>query len=1661
MPVPTLFDLCPDGWFVPIPGGVFFQPGRDTGLVDLMGLVKAMRAVRPASGDGVIVLSDAALSRPESIGILRRTVADLASVRAGVTLGALPGSTAGPDSWLAVTDTIGAQAYLPHLPGMESAPRLIPVDAQDHAVAQDRAVAVRVLPQAQAAAREALYTAARLAADTSTAPLARLRELTGALPLPEFLLAAGMVLTGAPDAWDPARVTPLSVDEVRRLFPGGSTTALTAPAALATTAAAPGTTSLLHTTGASGPELTWLAADAGRLWAVRGPGDVTPADDAFLSRAVARGATITPFPPAAQVLQEALDALPAWNRTDPDCADRVAFVLGRLGFPMAATVPEGLRARDAVADRFGGHFLPPGDAGDLTAMRVGALTPVWLVPDADPAHLVLLHRLSSRDFLLVETQDRVTPITVDALTGTVRLIGDVDGRLLQMDLRTRTPVRSSMPVADSAVDGWRDPATGPRTPGMAGGAQEIFPDGSADHFFRLAQAAGWRRPQGALSRTLHLSESTAPAKTARDFVKHVVSGRKPVPDALPVDGTHLYRAVVNGTEVTVRAALDRQGRLVRAMTPLPFEAALAGRGLGWLLTDLARAGWSVTQGRTESVDRSRMRIVIKDASVRTFLNAHFTTLQEPGFYDHLLFRTADPEIHAKLRAEAVRLRDRLLDTEAPDWLTHWAGLARMLTQHAGVPDLRDIRREDPDSHRAGLFSRDDWSMGLQADRPLDEMLSTLVHEITHVEQVSMAARALRTQPWREWDIHPEVLSELLRTAVTGDRRHPMAASEWDGYEGFTYDAPAALASLHAIRTPAPESVTLPDSRLRGRLRADRDRWQRVEAQVLARVRMVALEASAYRVQETFDAAGTIRDWSTSVSFPLPHGFDRSPLGRAGVLIHPAGRPPAAAPDRRASADRPLVVVVVPDGDDPRALIRHLAAEAPENALVELVPGLPMSLRTAIELTRLLGPDQRLAIGVRAVDRPEGPWAQHFVAYGGNHRPAPGPFASYFQVLQEPADLLRHRTGIWATGQVRHPVLPGFDLVTVGKRLWIGPAGAEPAIEDGDPPVVVGAPGAETPWRVWRVAQTMVTEYAVAAGRQLTPDLIRIHRPVLMPSARPDVSRAAVHAISAEDRRLFGRLFGRPDAVDKERLAGRADDGAFTAYHLVDALLDTSEVKVWVSSPDDEAVAVADALARDVIGRDGPEARRELLALTYLTALAHGVTAVTAERMRQTARLLAAFTPAEALRRGRDWVADTLHALDPATARPGPDDARLGRLLRRALEKESQPRAEPVALHRVAAPVESTHQPVVVLGGWRSAPAAGMREAVRVHAARAGRPVIAVDLAGPPDTVTTVVAELRDVVRWHARLGPAPLVAATDATAHGRALFDRAVAELRPVTLTPFDRSWVLRDEDGRTVTRASALAENVFQAAGALPRAASPLPAALTRWLSLREFGPAEEHHREHADALHTTGVADDLAWLAGTVPDDARLAAFRTALEVARRAGGVPDARLRPVATSFLTVEPAYDPATRGPAPVTFVYDYLTATGGRRERFPWDGLLFQLLMAGELSGEQALSLIRATAVTPADHANAVVLEVLLEIRDLPEALLGEDPMTHPRLRELLGRLGRVAQGAGGSYADCVDPVDRTAWVGRIDGYRARLTASGDARRGELLGVAAYVLSNC
>ncbi|MFI5838867.1 hypothetical protein ACIA8K_04015 [Catenuloplanes sp. NPDC051500] len=390
-----------------------------------------------------------------------------------------------------------------------------------------------------------------------------------------------------------------------------------------------------------------------------------------------------------------------------------------------------------------------------------------------------------------------------------------------------------------------------------------------------------------------------------------------------------------------------------------------------------------------------------------------------------------------------------------------------------------------------------------------------------------------------------------------------------------------------------------------------------------------------------------------------------------------------------------------------------------------------------------------------------------------------------------------------------------------------------------------------------------------------------------------------------------------------------------------------------------------------------------------------------------------------------------------------------------------------------APVEEPgrDRPIRTLGDF-SSPAARSALA-RINAAArasAGGPVVAVSLYGT--AATDAIHRLDEMLRHDGWRGELPVVAATLGTGPATKAFREVRLARRVVTvqqdMAGFEAVWKLLPPGADNAQRLAESPDVPFRQAAEIP--AEPV-ATLTRvladWIAHPDWAAAEAFQRAHDPELRSGTVVEELRGVVASHPGDLRLRAFQTALTAAVRAGGFPadDApRLTPVAASFLSVEPAYDAAARGPMPATFVYDYLRSAGAaRRDRYRLDGLLFQLMTAGQLTREETTSLARAASTNRLDGANARLFELLADLLRTPDAeLLADSAAITGRFVALVRPL--AVRQFGAVPENCLDPVDRTAWVGRLDAYRDRLRAHGGAAEGlraEILEAMTYTLSNC
>ncbi|MDP9796187.1 hypothetical protein J2S43_004699 [Catenuloplanes nepalensis] len=376
----------------------------------------------------------------------------------------------------------------------------------------------------------------------------------------------------------------------------------------------------------------------------------------------------------------------------------------------------------------------------------------------------------------------------------------------------------------------------------------------------------------------------------------------------------------------------------------------------------------------------------------------------------------------------------------------------------------------------------------------------------------------------------------------------------------------------------------------------------------------------------------------------------------------------------------------------------------------------------------------------------------------------------------------------------------------------------------------------------------------------------------------------------------------------------------------------------------------------------------------------------------------------------------------------------------------------------------------MLGDFTGARAAAtLRQLTEAARGSSGAPMVAISLGGPAETALEAVRQLDRMLRNDAWRGVMPIVAATPGTKVTEDAFEAVRRTHRPVAfqerMLGFELVWQLFEPGAPNPVDLLESPRAALRRADALPQPVHrTLTPVLAEWIATPDWARAEAYQREHDAGLRAPAVADELRQVIAENPADQRLPGLLLALETARRADGVPPARLTPSATSFLALEPAYDAGRRGPVPPTFVYDFLAAAGRtRRDRFAMDGLLFQLMLAGQLSHAETLSLLRAGTANRLDRANTRVFEIVVELLGLPAADLRTDSAAVTA--RFVAMAGTIASRRPGTLPEeCLDPVDRTAWVGRLDELRDRLAADGDEvrrLRAQVLDAVTYTLSNC
>ncbi|MDQ7905715.1 hypothetical protein RB614_14445 [Phytohabitans sp. ZYX-F-186] len=793
-------------------------------------------------------------------------------------------------------------------------------------------------------------------------------------------------------------------------------------------------------------------------------------------------------------------------------------------------------------------------------------------------------------------------------------------------------------------------------PAVAGGGTGLS-DRDADHFYQLAKSVGWDAAgEDRLKRARHRVEkglgTRTPRDKAREFVAHVVAEHRetePVQralDQLDLGGHRLYRATVKGRPVVLRARVDGAGHVVSARPATRLDEELRGHDHDSVLAELLGAGgWTVRAGHASTVDPDARRITLDFHSTAawTTLAAAHAIATGPDAPPHLAmeYRTfRGAQILPTLRRWAHQLQERLTGDEQ-DVYSALGIVARRTAWEAGTPALRGpfpVDRPEPDSGCAGWFLGRTWKAAVDPDQPVDHVLRTMGHEMFHSEQ-----RAVTGQ-WRANETgDPAVLATFTdnrdvqldlwdpRRRPADDERYPAAANLWT----YDLDRPEAravnrvhnriakLARDANDRLAAARATGSPGERLLARFERGQAAARLLAADADSLYTAQLMEAQAFMYVVDLAAGGSVLDWTRMPGALVPggiDGYDVTPLGTAGSFLRPAGST-LEPPERLSHPDRPLVVVPVADPADAGRVLRELRDRLPAGALVE--PLLPerVTAERAVELAEALGEGHVLAIAADRVS-PAGALVDHFVPYSRGHAPTLRPAAHYHTVHATPQSPLVRltRVGLYAEGGERYELLPGWHAVVVGERVWIGPAGEQPSIEDDDPPVVIGTMHRDTPWTVWQHGLWVARDLASHRGTTTDAGFVRVHRPAPSPPPVPVPDPEVVHAVDARDEELLQRAFGAGRAVDPARYRydpPAGDDQAgpsrrelgFTAYHLVDELLDLAGADPADGDPD-RLVAALDDLA----GRLG-EPRRELLPVAYAAARVYGLGELTGARLR--------------------------------------------------------------------------------------------------------------------------------------------------------------------------------------------------------------------------------------------------------------------------------------------------------------------------------------------------------------------------------------------------------------------------------------------------------------
>ncbi|NLU79855.1 hypothetical protein HCA58_15975 [Micromonospora sp. HNM0581] len=648
-----------------------------------------------------------------------------------------------------------------------------------------------------------------------------------------------------------------------------------------------------------------------------------------------------------------------------------------------------------------------------------------------------------------------------------------------------------------------------------------------------------------------------------------------------------------------------------------------------------------------------------DPSTDTEPSADGPPLQGPAHVpepDYQLLRSADADhlaaLHARVR-QLVAARD---DDRSRLPLEAYREIADAITTAIGAPPVRRISN---DPQRRGAFDRQSWEVLLKTDLPVDQVMTSLVHELTHLEQMTVISQLVATTVGdataaNQVTSDPEVQAALWESRSPEDPRHAAMERTWTSIAANDMQV-GEDQSLRVLRTSADARVSVArgmyqfSARVMQRLsRSDQALLDARFETTHPKYTALPMEMQAYLTQLRFESLGSVMDWSGTPVTRLepPSGYQLDSLGPAGSHLRPAGAPDTR-PDRLPHPDRPMLVISAADRSEAQRVLEDLTAELPPRVLVELVLASPITAGQAVHLAGLLGPDQLLAAAPALVTDTEGGHVDHLVPHSRLHTATALAFARYLTIHptpQAPA-LLTPVHEMPYLGNGRWDMFQGWELVSIGHRVWIGPPGATPVIGDDDPRVVIGVPTQDTPWSAWQFGMWVSRTFATQEGAVDT-DITRVHRPELQPP-QLQLTGDLIHAVSPQDVQLARTVTGLPDPMAAYEYSHPhpfppldvvpGQDLSFTPYHLIDALLDVAALPGTESDPATAAAALTELAAQ--LDLTGPTALRNLLAAGFLAARAYGIGTFGPSRLAAAHRALRLLEPTGDLTAGPGAAAD--------------------------------------------------------------------------------------------------------------------------------------------------------------------------------------------------------------------------------------------------------------------------------------------------------------------------------------------------------------------------------------------------------------------------------------